>query len=81
MKLLSGKSIVGKICIISLACFTIPSLLFSFYLYRRQADEYYDRIVQEQLRVTEQAARSADATLASIRQLQMDLAYSDPLYI
>ncbi len=81
MKLLSGKSIVGKICILSLACFTIPSLFFSFYLYRMQADESYDRIVREQLRVTGQAARSADAALASIRQLQMDLAYSDPLYV
>lgn len=81
MKLFSSKSIAGKICIISLVCFTIPSLLFSFYLYRRQADESYNRIVEEQFLVTGQAARSADAALASIRQLQMDLAYSDPLYV
>lgn len=81
MKKYFSRSIAGKICMISLVCLTIPSLLFSFYLYRRQADESYGRIVQEQLRVTEQAARSADAALASIRQLQLDLAYSDPLYV
>lgn len=81
MKGLSNRSIVWKICMISFACLTIPTLLFSFYLYRKQADESYSRIVQEQLRVTEQAARSVDAALASIRQLQLDLAYSDPLYI
>lgn len=81
MKALSDRSIVWKICMISLICLTIPSLLFSFYLYRKQANESYARIAEEQLRVTEQAARSADAALGSIRQLQLDLAYSDPLYL
>ena len=64
MKELFNRSIVWKICMISFACLTIPTQLFSFYLYRKQADESYSRIVQEQLRVTEQAARSVDAALA-----------------
>ncbi len=81
MKALADRSIVWKICMISLICLTIPSLLFSFYLYRKQANESYVRIAEEQLRVTEQASRSADAALGSIRQLQLDLAYSDPLYL
>lgn len=80
MKALTDRSIVWKIGMISLICLTLPSLLFSFYLYRKQANESYARIAEEQLRVTEQTSRSADAALGSIRQLQLDLAYSDPLY-
>lgn len=38
MKLFSNMTMVHKICILSLICLTIPSLLCSFYLYRRQTN-------------------------------------------
>lgn len=70
---------VQKICLLSLICLTIPSLLFSFYLYRRQADEFHSQLMHEQVTAVEQAVNNADATLSSISQLVMDLAYSESL--
>lgn len=72
-------TMVHKICILSLICLTIPSLLCSFYLYRRQADEFYSQLINEQLTAVEQAANNVDTTLSSISQLVMDLAYSESL--
>lgn len=79
MKLFSNMTMIHKICILSLICLTIPSLLCSFYLYRRQADEFYSQLINEQLTAVEQAANNVDTTLSSISQLVMDLAYSESL--
>lgn len=79
MKLFSNMTMVHKICLLSLVCLTIPSLLFSFYLYRRQADEFHSQLMNEQITAVEQAANNVDATLGSISQLVLDLAYSESL--
>ena len=80
MRIFTNKSMVQKICIISLFCLTIPSLTFSFYLYKKQSNEFYEQLLQEQMLAIEQTARSADSTLYSINQLAQELAYSQPLY-
>ena len=72
-------TLVHKICLLSLVCLTIPSLLFSFYLYRRQADEFHSQLIHEQITTIGQAANNVDATLSSISQLVTDLAYSESL--
>ena len=79
MKLFSNMTMVHKICLLSLVCLTIPSLLFSFYLYRRQADEFHSQLMNEQITAVEQAANNVDATLGSISQLVLDLAYGESL--
>lgn len=79
MKIFSNVTMVQKICLLSLICLTIPSLLFSFYLYRRQADEFYSQLMHEQITAVEQATNNMDATLSSISQLVTDLAYSESL--
>lgn len=79
MKLFSNMTMVHKICLLSLVCLTIPSLLCSFYLYHRQADEFYSQLIHEQLTAVEQSVNNVDTTLSSISQLVMDLAYSESL--
>lgn len=79
MKLFFNTTMVQKICMISLVCLTVPSLIFSFYLYRRQAREVYSQLAQEQLTAIEQAAQSTDSTLQSISRLEQDIAYSESL--
>ncbi len=79
MKIFSNMTLVHKICLLSLVCLTIPSLLFSFYLYRRQADEFHSQLIYEQITTIGQAANNVDATLSSISQLVTDLAYSESL--
>ncbi len=79
MKIFSNMTLVHKICLLSLVCLTIPSLLFSFYLYRRQADEFHSQLIHEQITTIGQAANNVDATLSSISQLVTDLAYSESL--
>lgn len=72
-------TMVHKIYLLSLVCLTIPSLLCSFYLYHRQADEFYSQLIHEQLTAVEQSVNNVDTTLSSISQLAMDLAYSKSL--
>lgn len=79
MKFLSDSTMVQKICIISLVCLTVPSLIFSFYLYRKQVGDISVQLAEEQLTAIEQAAHSMDSTLDSISQFELDLAYSNPL--
>lgn len=80
MNIFQNRSMVHKICLISIFCLTIPSLLFSFYLYKRQSNEFYRQLLKEQNLSIEQTANSVNSVLYSINELSHDLAYSDPLF-
>lgn len=79
MRLSFKANMVQKISLISLICLTIPSLLFSSYLSRKQSKDFYARLIEEQLATVSLAVSNADTTLHSISQLALDLAYSDSL--
>ena len=58
---------------------TFPAF-FTFYLYKRQSNEFYRQLLKEQNLSIEQTANSVNSVLYSINELSHDLAYSDPLF-
>lgn len=79
MSLFTKRTLVQKICILSLLFLTIPTLFFSFYLYKKQTRELHTQLIHEQGIAIEQTTKTLDNILTSISDLSRDIAYSQPL--
>lgn len=57
MSLFTKRTLVQKICILSLLFLTIPTLFFSFYLYKKQTRELHTQLIHEQGIAIEQTTK------------------------